>query len=118
MLRKITTTFLLMFVSTSSFASTVMCEGWYQEQGKALEKASMALQSSTANNSVFTVSYRGYDYRVDWDRNLTTFYVTIEQAGARILFTTARIPTDNHPENFTDLNLPGGPRLSVNCEVK
>lgn len=109
---------LVLFISTTGFAGGLTCEGWYQEQGKSLEKAQMILQSDTPNNSVYSVDYRGYTYRVDWNRNLTTFYVTIEQAGARILFTTARVPTENHPENFTDLNLPGGPRLSVNCEMK
>jgi hypothetical protein len=107
-----------MVASTPSFASSVNCEGGYQEREKTLEKAPMTLLSSTPNNSVYVVRHRGYDYRVDWDRNLTTFYVNIGQAGSRILFTTARVPTENHPESFTSLNLPSGSRLSVNCEMK
>lgn len=109
---------LLALVSSRCFASDVVCEAWFQESGKALERNTMTLTSSSEKNTVYTASYRGYTYRVDWDHNLSTFYVLIEQSGSRILYTTARVPTDNHPENFTDLNLPGGPRLSVSCELK
>jgi hypothetical protein len=97
----------------------VVCEGWYQQDAKEkLERVQMPLVEATEKHLVFSLENRGYQYRVDWDRQLTTFYVTIGHEGKRILFTTARVPTPEHPENFTDLNLPDGPRLSVNCEQK
>lgn len=80
-------------------------------------KDQLSIQSETANNLVFAGNSQGYDFKVDWNRSLSTFYVSIENAGKRILFTTARVPTENHPENFTDLNIPNGPKLSVNCEM-
>lgn len=101
-----------------AFGGQLSCEGWYQALGGPLERLSMPISTESENNTVFNLSNRGYYYRVDWDKGLTSFYITIEFEGKRILFTTARVPTENHPENFTDLNLPGGPRLSVNCEVK
>lgn len=102
----------------TSHASELFCEGWYQETGESLEKSPMVVDSITNNNMIFKVSSHGYDFRVDWNKELTTFYVFIEFFGKRILVTTARVPTDNHPENFTDLNIPNGPRLSVNCEIR
>jgi ABC-type proline/glycine betaine transport system substrate-binding protein len=98
-------------------ASDLFCEAWYQEAGQSLQKYRLSLQSETSNSTVFSGAFNGYDFKVDWNRDLSTFYVFIESAGKRILFTTARVPTLNHPENFTDLNIPGGPRLSVNCEM-
>jgi len=100
------------------FAKQLICKGWYQDSGINLEEFQLPLTKQTDNNTVFSANYKGYDYRVDWDKNLTSFYVSIESGGKRLLFTTARTPTENHPENFTDLNLPNGPRLAVNCEVK
>ncbi len=99
-------------------APTLTCEGWYQPSGGQLEIVTMPVSSQTENNTVFIANYNGYAYQVDWDKNLTTFYTTIESDGKRILFTTGRVPTENHPECFTDLSLPNGPRLSVNCAVK
>jgi len=109
--------FLVSIYVSSVHASEIFCEGWYQEAGQSLEKARMKIESETAGNTVFRVNNHGYDFKVDWNRELTTFYVCIEKNGSRILATTARVPTDNHPENFTDLNIPNGPRLSVNCEM-
>ncbi len=108
--------FLLM--NATVLAGTLTCEGWYQEKDKDIEKAPMALASQTENDKIYSATYKDYVYQVDWNQKLTTFYTTIEKDKKRILFTTARVPTDNHPEAFTDLNLPDGPRLSVNCEVK
>ena len=48
----------------------------------------------------------------------TTFCISIYSGENYILGTTARVPTLNHPENFTDLHIPNGPRLAVNCEMK
>jgi hypothetical protein len=104
--------------SLQASASQISCEGWFQEPGHELERVKMAASQASENNTRYSLDYRGYAFRVDWDRQLTTFYVSIESAGKRILVTTARVPTDNHPENFTDLNLPNGPRLAVNCEMK
>jgi hypothetical protein len=98
-------------------ASDLFCEAWFQDPGQVLQKQRLTVQSETANNTLFSGRFHDYDFTVDWNRELTTFYVFIENSGKRILSTTARVPTANHPENFTDLNLPMGPRLSVNCEM-
>lgn len=111
-------TIVILLTSPAAFASNVFCEAWYQEPNQPLTKEPMVIDSETANNIVFKTNSRGYDFKVDWNKPLTTFYVSIENAGKRILMTTARVPTENHPENFTDLHLPGGPRLSVNCEMR
>lgn len=112
-------TLLFFGLATAAVAApTLRCEGWYQEPGGELEKAPMLLETQTENHSIFVATYRDYRYRVDWNKELTTFYTTVESAGKRILFTTGRVPTENHPECFTDLHLPNGPRLSVNCEEK
>ena len=101
-----------------SFASELKCESWYQENGQALQKFPMSLVGNTADNMIFESKALDYNFKVDWNKGLTTFYIFIESAGKRILFTTARVPTEDHPENFTDLNIPAGPRLTVNCEMK
>ncbi len=110
--------YLVLVFQSFAFAADTKCEGWYQENGAALEKAPMVVTSSNEKNVLYTVTYKGFSYDVNWDKGLTSFYVSISQNGNRILVTTARVPTDNHPENFTDLHLPNGPRLSVNCEMK
>jgi hypothetical protein len=108
----------LILACNYAFAGTIKCEGWYQEPGASIERAAMTVASESSTSTVYASSYKGYDFRAEWNRPLTTFYVTIEHSGNRILFTTARVPTPDHPENFTDLNLPSGPRLAVNCEEK
>jgi hypothetical protein len=108
----------LVFFGGMAHAARLSCEGWYQLSGGTLEKTPMPVTSETENNIVFSGTFRNYAYQVDWNKNLTSLNTSIESDGNRILITTGRVPTDNHPECFTDLNLPGGPRLSVNCEVK
>lgn len=98
-------------------AADLFCEAWYQDVGQALQKQRLEIQSETVNNLVFAGSFHGYDFKVDWNRELSTFYTFIESAGKRILFTTARVPTEDHPESFTDLEIPSGPRLSISCEL-
>ncbi len=109
---------LVLLISSSVLASNVICEGWYQESGSNLVKTELDLISSNENNILYSGSYNGYFYSVDWDKGLTTFYIRIEKEGSYILGTTARVPTSDHPENFTDLHIPNGPRLSINCEIK
>lgn len=99
-------------------AADLFCEAWYQDVDQALQKQRLVIQSETVNNRVFAGSSHGYDFKVDWNRKLSTLYTFIESAGKRILFTTARVPTEDHPESFTDLEVPNGPRLSVNCELQ
>lgn len=94
-----------------------MCEAWYQEIGTSLEKQTMDIASVTNEEKKFNTSFKGFDFEVKWHYELTTLYTFIEKDGKNVLFTTARIPTENHPEAFTDLNIPNGPRLSVNCEI-
>jgi hypothetical protein len=115
---KLTIAIFSLLTSAPLLASALVCEGWYQASGGALEKAPMPIVEQTESNTVFKVEHRGYTYRVDWHKSLTTLYTTIQTSGKKVLFTTGRIPTENHPECFTDLNLPDGLRLSVNCEVK
>lgn len=87
--------------------------------GGSIEKSAMATASSSEKNRVFSGAQYGFKFEADWNYELTTFYVSIYSAdGKRILATTARVPTTNHPENFTDLNIPEGPRVAVNCEMK
>lgn len=105
-------------MSISSFAQNVICEGWYQESGSELKKIPLNIASATDKNVIYSARYSDYSYNVNWDKDLTTFYIKIERSGNYLLGTTARVPTQNHPENFTDLHLPNGPRLSVNCEMK
>lgn len=103
------------------YASTIFCESWFNKVGgttSTLERVKMKVVSETTKNIVYEKSLHGFDFRVDWDVDLTTFYISIFSNGKYILGTTARVPTPNHPENFTDLNLPNGPRLAVNCEMK
>ncbi len=78
----------------------------------------MDLASVTNQEKTFTTVFKGYEFEVKWHFELTTLYTFIKKDRRNILFTTARIPTENHPEAFTDLNIPNGPRLSVNCEVR
>jgi hypothetical protein len=77
----------------------------------------MPVISLTANSKTYAAEYKGYVYRAHWHFQLTSFNISFETKGTRILTTTARVPSENHPENFTDLNLPGGPRLSITCEL-
>lgn len=101
------------------FAETVFCEGWFQNPEKTLEKKKMDIISTSEKNTIFSTSLHGYIFKVNWDYYLTTFYVSIlSSENDYILGSTARVPTANHPENFTDLRIPGGPRLAVNCEMK
>lgn len=108
----------LFLASFRLFASGVICEGWYQQSGESLNKINLAVISSNNDNVVYSGNSNGYSYHVDWNKSLTTFYIRIKKGEKYILGTTARVPTDDHPENFTDLHIPGGPRLSVNCEMK
>lgn len=108
---------LILIFSLPAFSAETKCEAWFQNPGQALEKIPMAVSSRSEKNIIYTLSFKGYDYKVDWDIRLTTFYVSITFAGKLILITTARVPTADHPENFTDLNLPTGPRLAVGCEL-
>ncbi len=111
--------FILLFLfPTASIASSVVCNGWYQVKGGNIETIPMPIKGSTASQMTYSATYKGYVFSANWDFQLTTFYISLETNGSRILSTTARVPTENHPENFTDLNLPGGPRLSINCELK
>lgn len=110
--------FLSLISSSYALPFTLKCEGWYQETGGTLIRAPLAIETSDAQNTVMSGTHRDYTYKADWNKNLSTFYIQIHSAGKRLLFTTARVPTFDHPENFTDLNLPDGTRLSVNCEFK
>ncbi len=111
---------IIIFIATLSFnafAEELVCEAWYQEKGNVLQKQSMQLVLSTERERKFSTLFQGFEFEVNWNYELTTLYTFIKMDGKNILFTTARIPTTNHPEVFTDLNIPSGPRLSVNCEV-
>lgn len=109
---------LLALLPIYSSAATISCYGWYQINGGDIETIPMSVTGKTANSETFSATYKGYVYTADWNFELTSFYISFETNGKRILTTTARVPTDNHPENFTDLNLPDGPRLSITCESK
>lgn len=111
-------TFILLSISLNAFAGELFCEAWYQEKGQSLQRQAMTVVSLTSNEKKYATTFNGYDFEVNWNYELTTLYTFIMAKGERILSTTARIPTANHPEAFTDLNLPMGPRLSVNCEVR
>lgn len=102
----------------NSFAMNVGCVGWYQINGGDIETIPMPVTESSAKNQTYSATHKGYVYTANWDFDLSSFNISFESNGGRILTTTARVPTINHPENFTDLNLPGGPRLSITCEIK
>lgn len=114
---KLSITLLLIILSSSCLAGELFCEAWYQEQDMPLEKQLMNVLSANRDEKVFVAPFKGYDFEVKWHYELTTLYTFIKKDSKNILATTARVPTDNHPEAFTDLHLPDGPRLSVNCEV-
>jgi hypothetical protein len=115
---KIMGVLLLLLFPITGFASDIGCYGWYQVAGGNVETVSMPVVSRSANGITYSATYKGYTYTADWDFQLTSFNVSFETSSSRILSTTARVPTDNHRENFTDLNLPSGPRLSITCELK
>ena len=97
-------------------ADNIVCEAWVQKAGEKLQTKEMKITKNTGTSVVLSTKFEGYDFAVDWDKDLTTLYTTIAKDNQRILFTTGRVFTKNHPECFTDLNLPGGLRLAVNCE--
>ncbi|MGE3611091.1 MAG: hypothetical protein AB7I27_15985 [Bacteriovoracaceae bacterium] len=114
---KMTIIFLISLFSLNCFAGKLVCEAWFQESEKPLEKQRMDIISDTKIEKKFSTAFKGYVFEVNWHYELTSLYTHIKKNSEYILSTTARVPTENHPEAFTDLNLPNGPRLSVNCEV-
>ena len=105
-------------VSSKANASNIVCEAWFHSPGSEILKQKMDTSDANLPNVFYHAKLQNADYRVQWSKELTTFYVTLEMDGVTVLTTTARVPSENHPENFTDLNLPRGNRYSVNCEMK
>ncbi len=110
--------FLVSLASLNCFAGELVCEAWFQESGTAIERQLLDVTSITNEQIIFTTSFKGFEFEVKWHFELTTLYTLIKKDRKNVLFTTARVPTENHPEAFTDLNIPNGPRLSLNCEVR
>ena len=110
----------LLFVLLSFNVSVmdIYCEAWSQQNGGSLNKSLMNVESSTADNIVYSATHEGFEFKVDWNFELTSLYTTVRKNGNTVLFTTARVPSENHRDSFTDLKLPNGLRLSVNCEIQ
>ena len=108
----------LFLSSVQALALELICEGWHQNPADQLERVVMTKGEQTNLNWKQSTEVAGFRYAVDWDVNLDTIYVTIGQGEKRLLFATARVPTFPHNDSFTDLNLPGGPRLAVSCSFK
>ena len=98
-------------------AATVTCDAWYQEQNKEKEVLPMLVRRSTVTNLVFATEHNGYSYTVDWNYAQGVAYVDIEYGmpQANVLFVTGRPPSADLPRSLTDLHLPSGLRLSVDC---
>ena len=47
---------IILIASNTGLASIITCEGWYQKPGVTLQRASMEIESSTANNSIYAVN--------------------------------------------------------------
>lgn len=113
---KILTVLIGIFLSSSCWASlNLKCEGWLQNSGEELQRAPMTIVEQTNLNWKQSVKIEEYTYKVNWDVNLDSFYVEIYKSDQRVVFTTARVPTYNHNDSFTDIHLPNGPRLAVSC---
>jgi hypothetical protein len=95
--------------------SNLACEAWHQLKDDELQKQNLKLQSRDVNNTVLTTSFKGYTFRVDWDKNLTTLYMNVKKNGESILFSTSRVPTEDHNDSFLDGILTDGSRIAISC---
>lgn len=105
-------------ISANLFAMDIFCEGWHQLPGRSLEKSRMTVINSSNDGITFETSLHEYKYQVTWNFSLTSLYSTVKKNDIQLLFTTARVPTENHSDSFTDFKLLDGTRLSINCEIE
>jgi len=110
--------FLSISPSSFSYFYKLECEAWHQESGQQLSKAVMITITYDHKERLYKEELNGFSYEVKWDVNLDTFYKTIKKGNQRVLFSTARVPSFEHNDSFTDLTLLDGTRLAISCGFK
>ena len=107
--------FALFWISQVALAAEMNCEGWVVRPGQEFKRAKLATFFRNSQNWKQQVDFEGYHFSVDWDVNLDCFYTRIEKDGKPVFFSTARVPTFNHNDSFSDVTFPDGLRLAVSC---
>ena len=102
-----------------AFAADLNCEVWYQEDHQPKEIIPMKPRWAPTNNYILSAAHKDYSFYVDANPVSGVMYVDIEYGMPQknVLFVTGRVPT---PEvfHFTDLHLPTGLRLAIQCVLK
>ena len=118
MLKKIIFILGVLSMGLPALAADLRCEGWLQKPQEKLRMMQMITTEKSTQHWKQSLDADGYQFTVDWDVNLDCIYVNVLRGSERLLFVTARVPTPNHNDSFSDMNLPNGERIAVSCSFK
>lgn len=113
-------TLLLLALSFSAQAKTLNCEAWSQKSNQELIRKKMAYTGIQpgSNDLMFRAELNGFQYRIDWSKQLDTLYASIVFSEKAHIFGTIRVPDLLiHNDAFLDFTNDAGDRVSLSCNV-
>jgi len=104
--------------NASDSGLTLSCTAYHQPGGPGTtpQSAVLALKEKTPDGMTQEIEYAGFRYQVYWHYKLTTLYMTILKDKRKILFTTSRVPSQDHNDSMADVTLPEHLRLYLTCD--
>lgn len=95
------------------------CEAWYAPSvAHQAERKGMMVESSSELEVTFQTTFKGYNYTMTWDKELASYNMTIASGARELVYAMARIPTKANPQSFTQVTLPDGAVLTLECEIQ
>lgn len=110
----------LLLNSTLAAALTLNCEAWSQKEGQELLKKKMEFKGVQpgSNDDMYRADFEGYQYRLDWSKQLDTLYVSVVFNAKAHIFSTMRVPDLKiHNDTFLDFTNDNGDRVSISCNT-
>ncbi len=110
----------IFFGSAIASAKTLNCEAWSQKAGQTLVKKKMEFTGVQpgSNDDMYRADFEGYQYRLDWSKQLDTLYASVVFSEKAHIFATMRVPDlQIHNDAFLDFTNENGDRVSISCNV-
>jgi hypothetical protein len=105
-------------VALGNSTNTLDCKANYQPNGPGTDLQSMKLEIIEQSNdeTVFKATIEEFQFKVIWQRPLTTLYMTIHEGQNKLAFSTSRIPTHDHNDSMVDIRHREKIRLYLTCD--
>jgi hypothetical protein len=97
---------------------TLECKANYQANGPgtASQVKKLEITDDSDSQTILGAAIEDFKFNVTWDRSLTSLYMTIHEGSNKLVFSTSRIPSNDHNDSMVDITPRGKIRLYLTCD--